>query len=169
MLSGCEAIKHADKIKSFGPLVEYLRRPGIQWGLAEYWWLQSCSSRCNIPSTISPARARRSGRKSREAELKRGVAYYDKRRDEGRSSEEALDDAAADTCPRRFGAGEDGRANLSAAWPPSSSADAAKGKNRTVFVTVAVVVASSHLALVQLCSRAEGHTRHEKSRSPLGT
>ena len=106
------AIKRAGKTESFAPLVEYLRRPGIQWGPAEYWWLRALLEPLQYPKHKKPGPHPPVGEESREAELKIGAAYYDKRRDEGRSSEQALGDAAAATHPQRFGDGEDGRASF---------------------------------------------------------
>ena len=106
------AIKRAGKTESFTPLVEYLRRPGIQWGPAEYWWLQRLLEPLQYPKHKKSGPHPPVGEESREAELKIGAAYFKKRRGEGRSPEEALGDAADATHPRRFGDGEDGRANF---------------------------------------------------------
>lgn len=102
-----EAVRRADKTKDFEPLVAYLRQPGTQWGPAEFWWLQLLFERLQYkrkkPGPLPPI-----GQTSKKDKYASAAAYVSKLQDEGRSHDEAIDEAAK-TFPD---IGEDGRVRL---------------------------------------------------------
>jgi integrase len=97
-----EAVKRADRTKSFEPVIAYLRQPGdAQWGPAEFWWLRV------LLEQLQYRRKKRGphvplGQKSRKEELEIGTAYVRKLQDEGRSQDAAIDETAK-THPDMFG------------------------------------------------------------------
>ena len=97
-----EAIKRAEAIASFDPLVECLRKSGARWGPAEYWWLEKLLERLRYkrkkPGNFVPV-----GQSSRKDVFKIGAAYVRKLQAEGKSREAAIDETVR-THPDDFGA-----------------------------------------------------------------